>query len=302
MNLDELRSRVNTWFERDSLAELLTPVESQTEELALAWMAKVGKRWRPFLAACAYRALAADQSEAFAPAVRNAAVAVECFHKASLIHDDIEDGDDERYGDKTLHAEYGVPIALNVGDLLLGEGYRLLAEAETSDACRARMLAAAARGHRNLCLGQGNELSWIRWPRPLAVREVIDIFAKKTSPAFEVALKLGAILCGQGDDLNEVLEQYSGSLGIAYQIRDDIEDFRSSDGPAALNARRPSLMLALAYQHAGGDDSKLLESIWSGANRPASMAEDVARLLAGLEVGRLAFDLMESYKSRAILK
>ena len=60
--------------------------------------------------------------------LKKLAVAVECFHKASLIHDDIEDGDDLRYGTKTLHVEYGVPVALNVGDFLLGEGYRLITE------------------------------------------------------------------------------------------------------------------------------------------------------------------------------
>jgi geranylgeranyl pyrophosphate synthase len=58
------------------------------------------------------------------------------FHKASLIHDDIEDGDALRYGEPTLHSEYGVAVALNVGDLLIGEGYRLLAAGR--DQCRAK--------------------------------------------------------------------------------------------------------------------------------------------------------------------
>ena len=56
-----------------------------------------------------------------------AAIAVECFHKASLVHDDIQDKDEERYGQPTVHARYGEAMAINIGDLLLGEGYRLLA-------------------------------------------------------------------------------------------------------------------------------------------------------------------------------
>ena len=301
LNLEDLRGRVNSWFTNESLGELLTAAENQTAELALKWMAKVGKRWRPFLAACAYQALASDGDGTLARALRKAGVAVECFHKASLIHDDIEDGDDLRYGEKTLHAEYGVPVALNVGDFLLGEGYRLLVETEASDDCRIRMLAAAVQGHRNLCLGQGNELSWMRRPRPLSVVEVIDIFRKKTSPAFEVALKLGAILAGRGDELNDVLEQYSRSLGIAYQIRDDIEDFRSMDErPHALNAMRPSLLLALAHERAQEAQKKLLASVWSRSIEPGSVVKEIEDVLAQLKVERLASDLMESYKSKAI--
>ncbi len=301
LNLEDLRGRVNSWFTNDSLGELLTAAENQTAELALKWMAKVGKRWRPFLAACAYQALAPNGDGTLAHALRKAGVAVECFHKASLIHDDIEDGDDLRYGEKTLHAEYGVPVALNVGDFLLGEGYRLLVETEASDDCRTRMLAAAVQGHRNLCLGQGNELSWMRRPRPLSVAEVINIFRKKTSPAFEVALKLGAILAGRGDELNDVLEQYSRSLGIAYQIRDDIEDFRSMDEqPHALNAMRPSLLLALAHERAQEAQKKVLASVWSRSIEPGSVVKEIEDVLAQLKVERLASDLMESYKSKAI--
>ncbi len=300
LNLDDLQTQVNSWFTKESLSELLNVAENQTEDLALEWMAKVGKRWRPFLAACAYQALAGNKEGTLPDALRKAAVAVECFHKASLIHDDIEDGDDLRYGEKTLHAEHGVPIALNVGDLLLGEGYRLLVEADASDSCRTRMLAAAVQGHRNLCLGQGDELSWIRRPRCLSVAEVIDIFGKKTSPAFEVALKLGAILAGCGDELNVVLEEYSRSLGIAYQIRDDIEDFRSMDESHALNAMRPSLMLALACERAGRAERDLLERVWKRSAEPRPGAKAVEAVLAELKVERLASDLMESYKARAI--
>ena len=53
---------------------------------------------------------------------------MECFHKASLIHDDIEDEDKGRYDQPTLHVEHSIGVALNAGDLLIGEGYRLIGE------------------------------------------------------------------------------------------------------------------------------------------------------------------------------
>ncbi|MCX5643327.1 MAG: polyprenyl synthetase family protein [Phycisphaerae bacterium] len=322
-NLDVLHGRVDHWFSRESLEGLLTgrvctahPTNA-TEQVALEWMAKAGKRWRPFLAACSYEAFCADgYGRASVPArlktpcgdarptdeddLRKVAVAVECFHKASLIHDDIEDGDSARYGEKTLHAEHGIPIALNVGDFLLGEGYRLLADVDAPDARKVKLLSVAAQGHRSLCLGQGSELAWMRTPVPLTVRDVLDIFRMKTAPAFEVALSLGAILAGCDERVHEVLRQYSESLGIAYQIRDDLDDLRSPHKEDLFNGKRPSILLALAYENAGrvgcAHRSPLVDGQDGGHSPPYEFPSSALRT----EIEASAWRLMETYKSQAI--
>jgi geranylgeranyl diphosphate synthase type II len=299
-NLEALHNQVDSWFSSGSLEAVLAPIENRTEKIALEWMAKAGKRWRPLLTACAYQALVENQQATLPDEVRRAAIAVECFHKASLIHDDIEDGDALRYDQKTLHAQYGVPIALNVGDFLLGEGYRLLVELKVPNDSKIKLLTAAARGHRSLCIGQGNELSWMQQPRPMSVAEVIDIFRKKTSPAFEVALRVGAQLSGYSDELDAVLEQYSRSLGIAYQIRDDIEDFHSESVASALNPMRPSLLLAMAYERADGDEKRLLKSIWNRSIKPDSVENELENIFTLLKIEWSAWELMENYKSQAI--
>jgi len=128
---------------------------SPTEEEALAWLLQGGKRWRPLLAACIYQALSGSElTGAFPKALRKVAVATECFHKASLLHDDLEDHDEYRYGQPTPGRRLGMPIALNLGDFLIGEGYRLLTECELPPATQARLFRAAAEGHRNLCLAK----------------------------------------------------------------------------------------------------------------------------------------------------
>ena len=127
LDLDALRTEVETWFTPAALDTVLGPADGEADRVARAWLAAEGKRWRPFLTACAYKALQDDQSQPLPESLRRAAVAVECFHKASLVHDDIEDADERRYGRDTLHVEHGVPVALNAGDLLVGDGYRLLA-------------------------------------------------------------------------------------------------------------------------------------------------------------------------------
>ena len=77
---------------------------------------------------------------------------------------------------------------------------------------------------------------------------MLDIFRMKTSPAFEVALNLGAILAGCDEQVAGVLKQYSESLGIAYQIRDDLDDLRSPHKEELFNGKRPSILLALAHE------------------------------------------------------
>src|SRR5262245_52823865 len=162
LDLDALRSEVETWFTADALESLLGPADGDADHVARSWLAADGKRWRPFLTACAFKALQDDPSQPLPESLRRAAVAVECFHKASLVHDDIEDADEERYGRDALHIEHGVPVALNAGDLLVGEGYRLLAGCGASPEICAQLVQIAAAGHRELCLGQGQELAWMR--------------------------------------------------------------------------------------------------------------------------------------------
>jgi len=300
INIDALRGEVESWFTPEGLAQAFGPATGETDEIARAWLAKSGKRWRPLLAVCAYRAMGGAQEDPLPDDIRQVAVAVECFHKASLIHDDIEDGDDRRYGDPTLHQQYGTPVALNVGDFLLGEGYRLIAECGLAEGARAAMLQAAARGHRDLTIGQGSELCWARRPQPLSADEVIDIFRRKTAPAFEVALRLGAIAGGATDKVWNVLHAYSEALGIAYQIRDDLKDCRSGGDPDDLLAMRPSVLLAIAHQRAAGDDRRFFDAVWRRCGPEACDAAGVLRRLEALGVEAEAERLMQTYEESAI--
>ena len=253
LDLDALREEVTSWFVRPSLDAIMGSCEGRTEEIAREWLARGGKRWRPFLAASTFQALRSDSEEGIPDAFQAIAVAVECFHKASLIHDDIEDDDTERYGAKTLHSEYGLAVALNVGDLLIGEGYRLVATSRFSSEQKSEMSRFAAEGHRQLCRGQGAELCWRNDRSPLAQIEVLDVFRRKTAPAFEVALHLGALAagCEPHEGVAAALATYSEALGIAYQIRDDLEDAIQDAG-----ANRLSLFPLVSRDHA----SLLMES------------------------------------------
>lgn len=248
LDIKALRREMNAWFEPEALRRHLLRSGTATETIAAEWMAKGGKRWRPLLSVCVYKALSHASAEV-PEALRKLALGVECFHKASLIHDDIEDNDDLRYGEQTLHREYGMAVALNVGDLLIGEGYRLIAECGLPSEQVQQMTQVAAEGHRTLCLGQGEELLLRRTRGPVSSREVLEIFRQKTVPAFEVALQLGAICAGADRETRGVLTAFSNGLGVAYQIRDDLDDEHGDQALATNASGGPSLLASLAAEH-----------------------------------------------------
>ena len=270
LDYDNVREEVDKWFEPENLANVLTPARDTTTKAALEWMLCGGSRWRPFLLAAVYAAIKIESKKSkvenekgkvedlslisnfqfsIPDEVMRAAIAVECFHKASLVHDDIQDNDDERYGQPTVHARYGEAMAINIGDLLLGEGYRLLASLPNKE-----LLGVVANAHVSLCLGQGAELSW-QSGQSVTIEEVLQIFRQKTVPAFEVALSLGLLSADGNEHTARKLHDYSEALGIAYQLKDDMSDINSE------HTAKPSAVYALRLQFPELSDNEIREKM-----------------------------------------
>lgn len=302
LDLGALRDEVDFWFSPASLDTIMGNGEGETERIAREWLGRAGKRWRPFLTVYTFQALRKDTDSPLPNDIKKIAVAVECFHKASLIHDDIEDQDALRYGEKTLHEEYGTAVALNVGDLLIGEGYRLIGASKVSAEQKEQMLLVASQGQRELCRGQGAELCWARTPMPLTQHQVLDIFRKKTAPAFEVALRFGALYAGteQHEEVENVLKTYSEALGIAYQIRDDLSDIGANGKTNDLAGMRPSLLLAIAHEKARDAQKELISSVWHRELPIGSTFEQIEQLYGELGADARARTLLETYKEEAI--
>ena len=268
-----VRQRVDAWFSKD------WNCETETERIAYDWLSKNGKRWRPFLLAGTYSALQNGTMD-FPDDIRKLAHAVECFHKASLVHDDIEDDDDLRYGEPTLHKTYGLAVALNAGDLLVGEGYRWIASAENHVAELTRI---AASNHRTLCVGQGEELYGLSTAKSFSANEIIEVFRRKTAPAFGVSLLLGAVAAEAGPEILDVLGQFSESLGIAYQIKDDLDEYCSGEAKDL----RASILLALAND-------------WSSEAGLSATDSNLKHIFDELMVVEKASQLLGHYKNEAV--
>ncbi len=296
-DLERLHEEVAGWFTAEEIERWFGVPSGSAERIAREWVVRGGKRWRPFLVVAAWRALQ-ENGQTVPTMVRSLALAVECFHKASLIHDDIEDDDPIRYGRPAVHVEHGVPIAINVGDALVGEGYRRIAECGAPPERIARLLGAATEGHRALCAGQGEELAWLRAPEPIEPKRVLDIFRLKTAPAFEVALRLGTLAAGEPSAAVEAaVREYSAAIGIAYQIRDDLDDLDEppADGDAA---PRLSILSALAWETAAGPQKEKVERDWC---RPSpGAASRMAEFIRTAGVVERAKLLLDHHRNAAI--
>src|SRR5207302_2765529 len=242
-----------------------------------------GKRFRPMITLAAYDALKGGHGTLSAEGcplpdgVRRTALAIEAFHKASLVHDDIEDDDTFRYGRATLHRQYGVATAINVGDYLLGLGYRLVGRErkELGGDCTADILNRLADAHLKLSEGQGAELLWRdAKDKALTALDALKIYALKTAPAFEAALYAGLRLAGPADAYEKMIAEFSKNLGVAFQILNDLKDW---DGDADnkltagqdVLAARPTLLLALALEgSAPADRAELLDLLHAGREAP----------------------------------
>jgi geranylgeranyl pyrophosphate synthase len=287
------------------------------ESIAYDFLARGGKRSRPFISLAAYDALKGAQatlSESgweFSDSVKRAAIAIETFHKASLVHDDIEDDDAYRYGQETLHRVHGVGTAINVGDYLIGLGYRLVSRdrKELGAEVAADILDKLADSHMKLSEGQGAELLWRdAQDKALTTLDALKIYALKTSPAFEAALYTGVRLAGSTEKYDKMIADFSRNVGVAFQILNDIKDWTGDDdnklvaGQDVL-AARPTLLLALALEGSSpAQREELLHLIATARNEAADTEETVARVRALYFMAKVfekADKLVEKFRAKA---
>jgi geranylgeranyl diphosphate synthase, type II len=294
----------------------LDPIAA-TEAIAYDFLAKGGKYSRPFITLAAYDAVtggrcsqsenAAQEARRLSDAVRHAALSIESFHKASLVHDDIQDGDEFRYGRPTLHMEHGVPTAINVGDFLIGLGYRLVSRdiSELGADTAADILNKLAEAHTKLSEGQGAELVWRdSRNKRLTPNDALKIYALKTAPAFEAAFYCGLRLGGPAKHYADAAEKLARHLGIAFQILNDLQDWTGDDfnkltlGGDVLGGR-PTVLWALALDGLDNDDRLELESLVAEGNTTHKTFAEIRRLFQQAGAFEKALELVDEHRAAA---
>jgi geranylgeranyl diphosphate synthase, type II len=290
-----------------------------TEALGLDFVSRGGKYSRPFMTLATYDALIDGEATLnhgpqaiakYPDAVLRAAMSIEMFHKASLVHDDIEDDDGYRYGHVTMHRRFGLPTAINVGDYLIGLGYRLVSRsgAELGSECTADILDCLAGAHTRLAEGQGAELLWRDAnDKRLTPLDALKVYALKTAPAFEAALYTGARLAGDASHLAEPIKLFARNIGVAFQILNDLADWEGdqhnklSAGGDVLGGR-PTLLWALALANLSPDDQQRLLHLVSYECElsDAEKLLQVRQLYRQAQVFEQARRLIEKHEQRAL--
>ena len=208
---------------RQALRAYLRPAAPREElyELAAEYPERGGRSLRASLCIAAARAFGADTEDAL-----NSAVALELLHNAFLVHDDVEDGSEERRGRPTLHVLQGVPIAINVGDALSIMSLRPLIENWTRLGARLalRILEEAERMTRESVEGQAMELAWRRDNTiDLRPEDYLTMILKKTCWYTTIyPCRLGALIGTRDDTGLERSLRFGFFLGAAFQIQDDL--------------------------------------------------------------------------------
>jgi geranylgeranyl diphosphate synthase, type I len=180
--------------------------------------ARRGKRLRPSLLLRVADAEGAPVHDAL-----DAAAAIEILHNYSLVHDDIEDGDELRHGRRTLWSVYGIPQALNAGDALCALSFLVLMNAthrHPGDRVL-RMVRALHEAHATMCDGQSLDLAFERATH-VDLAEYHRMIDAKTAALFGASSELGA-LCAPCEDQSVLRYRELGrAYGLAFQIRDDV--------------------------------------------------------------------------------
>jgi geranylgeranyl diphosphate synthase, type II len=187
-----------------------------------------GKRIRPILAIAAAEACGADVEPLLQPIA-----ALELIHTYSLVHDDLPaiDNDDLRRGRKTTHVVYGEAMGVLVGDALLTEAFswlsRPIAGVEAAHQLRAIREVAASVDSTGMIGGQVADIVAERsherpHDRDALLRELAFIHANKTGKLLTASVVLGGLLANAAEDRIEALRRYGNTMGLAFQIVDDL--------------------------------------------------------------------------------
>lgn len=177
-----------------------------------------GKRIRPIILN-----LAAECVGEIDENVLSASCAVEFLHMESIIHDDIIDNETMRRQKEPFHIKYGYNTSVLTGDFVLG---LILAISSRLDNARiTKDLATTA-----MLMSEGEMIEGrLETSEDVTFGDYLKVIEYKTAVAFQVAARIGAIIANGTEEQIDALDEYGKNLGIAYQIRDDLLDWKNED-------------------------------------------------------------------------
>jgi geranylgeranyl diphosphate synthase type I len=280
---EEPRVRVHLAAAEELMKQLcLGDARHELGQIAWEHIATGGKRLRARLAVSGLRALGGPAEDGVAWGA-----ACELLHNASLIHDDIQDGDRYRRGNPALWVRHGAPQAINAGDLCITLGYAAIGSIPVSDALRWQLTSVVARASRRIVEGQAAEMSLLTCGVP-GWADYASCVEGKTSALFSMPVEGAALIAGRPPEEAACLSDACRPVGLLFQIQDDILDLYGDSGRdmTGSDIAHPGKATALVIEHLRlhpRDRDWLLQTLTAPrAETPRERIEEViARFAAG---------------------
>ena len=212
-----------------------------------------GKRLRPLLVLLAARALRHDGDRHV-----ELAVIVEFIHTATLLHDDVVDDSQLRRGRSTANALFGNEAAVLVGDSLYSRAFQMMVTVGNM-----RVMQIMARTTSELADGEVLQLL-NRHDPDTTEANYLEVIRRKTAMLFEAAARLGAVCADAPPQLEDAMARFGRHLGTAYQLVDDVLDYRGRTGEVGKNVGddlaegKPTLPLIHAIRQSDGCTARML--------------------------------------------
>jgi len=177
-----------------------------------------GKRIRPIITLLAAECVGQIDENVYA-----GACAIELLHTESVIHDDIIDNETQRRHKDPFHIKYGYNTSVLTGDFVLGLILNISSRLDKARVTKDLATAAMLMSEGEVLEGKLEE------SEDVTFEDYVKVMDYKTATAFEMAAKLGAIIGGGNEEEISGLAEYGKNIGIAYQIKDDLMDWKNED-------------------------------------------------------------------------
>lgn len=256
-------------------------------------MRQKGKKIRPLLVLLSAKAAGEVNDRTY-----RGAVLVELLHTATLVHDDVVDNADKRRGFWSINAVFKNKVAVLMGDYLLSRGLMIAVDGNDHD-----FLGVITNTVRRMSEG---ELLQIQKTRKLDIDEVtyFKVISDKTASLLETCCQIGAMSCTSEIAMHEAMRLYGESLGIAFQIRDDILDYEGTASligkPVGGDIKEKKITLPLIYSLKQVDktEAAYIKKLLKNGGKKGSVKEiiEFVKKNRGLEY---AYDSALHYSSKA---
>ncbi len=281
--LNNKASRIDDYLESFFMRDCHPDMERYLYGPLEAYTANGGKRHRPLICLLACRAVGGSEEDAM-----SAAAAIEHFHTAALIHDDIADTAQLRRGKPCLHITEGIGLAVNDGDLALSQVTGTVLDDDTlDDATKIRVLKELVDMTTHTIEGQALDIGWTRDERfDVTIEDYLVMANHKTAYySGSIPLVVGAIIGGGSEEQIDVLRSLGMSTGLAFQLQDDLLNLVGSEEAAGKDFRsditegKRTMVAVHALAHTSGAERDELLSILSAKTSDPERLEHAVQIM-----------------------